>query len=404
MAEYVYRAITRTGKEKKGNIEAEDAGRAVLRLRDMGLMPFEVKEATLFNRELEISFEKRVKPRDLSVFCRQFVSMISAGVTITEALHMLAGQTENKTMADAIRMVQRDIGKGESLSDAMKKHGKVFPSIMISMVAAGEASGKLETALGRMAEYFERENRIRGMIKKAAMYPGIVTLVALVVVIVMLVKVVPGYTALFEEMGIAMPEITMLVVHMSGFLLSYWYLIAAVLAAAVIGIRLYGHSDKGQRQFGMLARKVPIFGKMHVKKEASIFARTLSTLLCSGIPMVEAIGIVSAAMTNALYRDALKEAREEVMKGVPLSEPIRNSLLFPPMVAHMIKIGEEAGEIEEMMNRLADYYEEEVELESRTVMAALEPVIIIVMAVCVIFLIAALISPMMSMYSGLDHL
>lgn len=404
MAEYVYRAITRTGKEKKGNIEAEDTHRAVLRLREMGLMPFEVKEATIFNKELEISFGKRVKPRDLSVFCRQFVSMISAGVTIIDALHMLAGQTENKTMAEAIRMVQSDIGKGESLSDAMKKHEKVFPSIMISMVAAGEASGKLETAFARMAEYFEKENRIRGMLKKASMYPIIVAFVAVVVVIVMLVKVVPSYTALFEEMDVAMPMITMLVVHMSNFILSYWYLTAAVLAAAVIGIRIYGHSEKGQRQFGRLVRKVPVLGRLNVKKEASMFARTLSTLLYSGLPMVEAIEIVSATMTNALYQDALKAAKEEVMKGVPLSEPIENSRLFPPMVAHMIKIGEETGEIEEMMNRLADYYEEEVEMATQTAMAALEPMIIIVMAVCVIFLIAAVMAPMMSMYAGLDNL
>lgn len=404
MAEYVYRAVTRTGKEKRGNIEAEDAGRAVLRLRDMGLMPFEVKEATLFNRELELPFGKRVNPRDLSVFCRQFVSMISAGMTIMDALNMLAGQTENKTMADAIRMVQRDIGKGESLSDAMKKHRKVFPSVMISMAAAGEASGRLETAFGRMAEYFEKENRIRGRMKKAAMYPIIVALVAFAVIIVMLVKVVPGYTALFEEMDIEMPGITMLVVHMSSFFLSYWYLIGAVLATAAIGIRLYGHSEKGQRQLGMLARKIPVLGRLHVKKEAAIFARTLSTLLCAGIPMVEAIDIVSAAMTNVWYRDMLKAAREEVVKGSPLSEPIENSGLFPSMVAHMIKIGEEAGEIEEMMNRLADYYDEEVEMETRTVMAALEPMIILVMAVCVIFLIAAVMSPMMSMYSGLDRL
>lgn len=404
MGEFVYKAVAKTGKTKKGNIEADSAELARNRLKAMGLMPLEIREAGFFTKELEFSFGKKVKPRDLSIFCRQFVSMLTAGITIVDALGMLAQQSENKYMARAVRTVQNDIGKGEALSEAMGKHEAVFPAIMISMVAAGEASGKLETAFARMADHFEKSARIRGMMKKAAMYPIIVAVVAAVVILVMLVKVVPSYMKLFEEMNVKMPAITMLVIHMSNFVQKYWYALAAAAALIVVAVRTYKHSSAGERFFGNAARKIPIFGKLNVKTEASMFSRTLSTLLYSGLPMVDALEIVADTMTNALYRDALKAAREEVVKGVPLSEPVENCGLFPPMVNHMINIGEETGEIEEMLTRLADYYDEEVEMTTQTVMAALEPMIIIVMAVCVVFLIAAVMAPMMAMYSGLDNL
>lgn len=404
MAEFVYRAITKSGKVKRGNVEAKDQAKALVQLKNMGLMPLEIKDANLFNKEVELPFGKRVRARDLSVFCRQFVSMLNAGITIVDALGMLSTQTENKFMAKSVRMVQNDIGRGESLSDAMRKQDKVFPTIMISMVAAGEASGKIETAFERMADHFEKEEKLRGMMKKAAMYPIIVAVVALVVIVVMLVKVIPSYTKLFAELDVEMPTITQAVIHLSGFMVSYWYLLISLIIVCVIIVRLYSHSSQGELFFGTLARRVPIFGKLTIRTEASMFARTLGTLLYSGLPMIDALEIVAGTMTNAVYRNAIRTAREEVIKGVPLSEPIENSQLFPAMVPHMIKIGEETGEIEEMLTRLANYYDEEVEMTTQTVMAALEPLIIIFMALIIVILIAAIMAPMMSMYSGLDNL
>lgn len=404
MAEFVYRAVTKEGSTKKGNIEAKDTKAAGERLKNMGLMPLEIREANLLNKELEFSIGGKVKPRDISVFCRQFVSMLSAGVSIIDALGMMTQQTENRMMAQALRAVQRDIGKGETLANAMRRQGHVFPPIMISMVAAGEASGKLETAFERMAEHFEKDAKLRGMMKKASMYPIMVGVVAVIVIIVMLVKVIPSYMKLFEDMDMELPKITLFVIDASNFVFKYWYLLVAAVIGIYIAIRTYAHSEQGQRFFGKIARKLPIFGKLNIKTAAALFARTLSTLLYSGLPMVEALEIVASTLPNALYRDALRDAKEEVTKGVPLSEPIANSGLYPPMVSHMIKIGEETGEIEEMLIRLAGYYDEEVEMTTQTVMAALEPMIIIVMAVIVIFLIAAVMAPMMSMYSGLDNL
>lgn len=402
--EFVYKAVTRNGKEKKGNIEAEDEARAVLKLKSMGLVPLEIKKATFWTRELDISIGSSVKARDLSVFCRQFVSMLQAGIPIIDCLNMLSQQSDNKVMARAIRQVQGDVEKGETLSASMKKFPQVFPPIMISMVTAGEASGKLEVCFERMSEHFEKDAKIRGMLQKAAMYPIIVAIVAVIVVIVMLVKVVPSYMELFEDMDVEMPAITMAVIGISRFVQSYWFLLILAVGAAVVAVSTFKKTERGEVFFGNLARNMPIFGKLHIKTQASIFSRTLSTLLASGITMIEALEIVSGTMTNPLYRNALREAKEEVAKGVPLSEPLENSDLFPPMVPHMTRIGEETGEIEEMLGRLANYYDEEVELSTQTVMAALEPLIIIVMAVLVIFLIAAVMAPMTRMYTGLDNL
>lgn len=404
MAEFIYRAITDSGKEKKGNIVADDADRATAKLKAMGLMPLELKKASVLTKEINITFGRLVNPRDLSVFCRQFVSMLNAGITIIDALNMLSQQTENKHMAKALLIVQSDIEKGETLSDSMRKHEKIFPSIMISMVAAGEASGKLETTFEHMAGHFEKDARIRGMLKKAAMYPIVVAVVAVIVMIVMLVKVVPSYISMFEQMNVEMPGITLAVIGMSNFIRKFWYLLILVGAGIVAGIRVFKKTEYGETLFGNMSRKMPIFGKLNIKTSASIFARTLGTLLYSGLPMVDGLEIVANTMPNVLYQKALKKAREEVIKGVPLSEPLEGSGLFPPMVAHMIRIGEETGDVEEMLDRLSGYYDEEVEMATQTVMAALEPMIIVIMALIVIVLIAAVMAPMLAMYGGLDNL
>lgn len=404
MAEFVYNAIDKNGKEKKGNIEAENKEKAREKLRKEGMVPIELREATALNKEINLQFGGKVKPRDLSVFCRQFVSMVSAGVTILDAIDMLSTQTENKKMAAALKEVLLDIRKGETLSSSLGKHPDVFPSIMVSMTAAGEASGKLETAFARMAVQFEKSAKVSAMMKKAAVYPIIVALVAVGVIIVMLVKIIPGYSDTFAQLGVELPWITRAVMGASNTFIKYWYLFLAGTLAVVLGIKVYKSTESGKKVFGKMAIKMPIFGKLNVKTASSLFARTLSTLIYSGLPMMTALDIVAKTMSNILYEQLLVKVREEVAKGVPMSEPITQSGLFPPMVGHMIKIGEETGEVEEMLNRLADYYDEEVEIATQTVMAALEPMIILVLAAIVIVLVAAIMSPMIAMYGAMDNM
>ncbi|MEG0962311.1 MAG: type II secretion system F family protein [Lachnospiraceae bacterium] len=317
---------------------------------------------------------------------------------------MLSEQTENKRLAKGIKAVKAEIEKGETLSDAMRGQGKTFPTMLIQMVQAGEATGSLDIAFSRMATQFEKEAKLKGLIKKASVYPVMVGLVAFIVVIVMLVKIIPSYSDMFQQMGTELPGITQMVLNASNFIITKWYLLLLFLAVVIVGIKTYQKTESGQRVFGKMAIVMPIFGKLNVKTAASLFARTSGTLLAAGIPMLEVLEIVGNTMKNKLYKEALMQAREEVSKGIPLSEPLKRCGIFPPMVCHMTKIGEETGDIEGMLSKLADYYDEEVEMATQTVMSALEPIIILVLAVLVIILIAAIMAPMLAMYQGMDNL
>ncbi|MCM1282460.1 MAG: type II secretion system F family protein [Muribaculaceae bacterium] len=404
MPEFTYKAIDRFGKEKKGNITIDSLEAAYESLRSDGMTPMEVNPASLLTREVSISIGGSVKPRDLSVFCRQFISMIDAGVTIIDSLAMLEEQTENKTMASAIGGVKMEIGKGETLANALALYPKVFPDIMVKMVNAGEASGKLDVAFDRMATHFEKSAKLKAIMKKAAVYPIMVGLVAVIVVVVMLAFVIPKYTEMFETMDFELPALTVAVVKASDFVMQRWYILIAIVLAVVFGIKAFKKTPTGQLLFAKLSKNAPIFGKLTVKTAASNFSRTLSTLIYSGLPMVEALAITAGTMSNFLYREKLEQTRDEVIRGVPLSEPLLRDDLFPPMVGHMAKIGEETGDLEGMLNKLADYYDEEVEMATQTVLAAMEPMIILVLAGAVILLLGAVMAPMLAMYNQMDNL
>lgn len=404
MAEYTYTAINGAGRQVKGNILAESEAHAVDKLRNQDLYPTKISTANILNRELDINFGKVVSSRDLSVFSRQFVSMLSAGVTIVSALEMLADQTDNKHMARALRKVQEDIMQGETLADAMRKQKKIFPELMLNMVAAGEAAGKLEVSFTRMAEHFEKAEKTEGMIKKAAIYPCMVAVVALVVVVIMLLKVVPAYSEMFASMDTEMPGITQAVINASNFVKQYWYVVAIFIAILVVGLRAFKSTEDGKLLLGRLAISIPLFGKLTIKTISSLTARTLSTLICSGMPLVDALAIMARTVGNEVYKKALENTVDDVREGIPLSVSLRKSGLYPPMVSHMVGIGEETGEIDEMLTKLADYYDVEVEMTTQTVMAALEPIVILVMALVVGVIIAACLAPMVKMYGSMGNL
>ena len=405
MTDFLYVAVDNsTGKEKKGTIQAENENEARTKLKAEGYYVMKLNKATGLNKQINISIGASASPRDLSVFSRQFVSMINAGVTILDTLDMLGDQTENKEMGKAIKGVHAEIQKGETLSDALMKYPKIFPSIMVSMVAAGEASGKMDVAFERMATHFEKSAKMKALVKKASVYPIMVAVVAFAVVIVMLVKVIPSYESMFKDMGTELPMITKMVVAASEFIMGYWYIIFFVVTVAVVGIMGFNKTEPGKKLKGTISMKMPVLGKLNIKSASANYARTLSTLVYSGLPMIEALGITAGTMTNYWYEKALEKARDEVAKGVPLSEPITSSGLFPPMVSHMTKIGEETGDLEGMLTRLADYYDEEVEMATQTVVAALEPMIILVLAAVVGTLVAAIMAPMLSMYGAMESL
>ena len=404
MPELTYKAIDKYGKEKKGNITLDTMEKVYEKLRADGMTPVEVSKATIFTKEINIEIGNPVKPRELSVFCRQFTSMLRAGVTIIDSLEMLSEQTENKALAKAMAGVRAEIGKGETLAIAMGKYPKIFPSLMVNMVSAGEASGKLEVALERMASHFEKSAKMQGMVKKAAMYPIMVCIVAVVVVVVMLIKVIPAYQDMFEQMGTELPVPTKMAIAMSDFIIHRWLILILIIAAAVFGFVMFKRSLTGQIFLGKLSRVLPVFGKLNVKTAASNFSRTLSTLIYSGLAMPEALALTATTLSNYIYKKKVEEIREEVMRGIPISEPLLRDDLFPSMVGHMAKIGEETGDLEGMLNRLSDYYDEEVEIATATAMDALQPMIMLVLTVVVGFIIMAVMSPMLAMYQNMDNL
>lgn len=404
MATWGYVAVDKSGKEVKGSRDADSREQATRDLKNQGLIVLELNEQSMLTKDISFDFGKKPTPRDLAVFCRQFASITRAGVTIIQTLNMLAEQTENVKLQKALYAVRADVEKGESFADSLAQHDNVFPELLVQMARAGEASGSLETSMERMAIQFEKSAKTQALVKKAMIYPIVVALVAVAVVIIMLVFVIPRYVDMFEELGTELPGITLAVVAMSDFIKNYWFILFPAIIAAAFAIRTFAKTNAGKHLFGKLALKIPAVKNLVVKSASSQMARTLSTLLTAGVPLVEAVDIVADTMGNIWFKEALKAAVEQIMIGVPMSQPLQSCGLFPPMVYHMVRIGEEAGSTEDMLNKLADYYEEEVEMAVQSLMAAMEPAIIIVLAGVVGILIGAVMAPMVTMYAALDNL
>ena len=404
MPGFSYVAVDQTGRETKGSMDAENRERAAEQIRKSGLVPLSIKEQGVLNKEIDFSLGRKVKPRDLSVFCRQFVSITQAGVPMKEALQMLAEQTENKWLKRAIFDVLTNVEKGNTLADSMMAYQDIFPGIMVSMVRAGESSGNLEMAFSRMAVHFEKQAKLRATIRKATIYPIILICAAIGVVAVMLLFVIPIFIDMFADLDVEMPALTMAVMNTSRWTASHWYVILIVVVAVVAAYHAFYRTDDGRRIIDEIKMHMPLFGKLTVKSACAEFARTMSTLLAAGLSTVSCLDIVSGIIKNIHYVNALQKAKEEIMKGIPLSEPLQSSGIFPPMVYHMTGIGEETGNIEDMLSKLADYYDEEVEITTQSILAAMEPLIIVFMAIVVGTLVIAVILPFGAMYEGLDKL
>jgi len=390
------------GKEKKGSIVAETREDAARSLKDQGLLPMSIGKQSALDKDINFSFGKKgVKVRDLSVFCRQFSSIIKAGVNVINALSMMSEQTENKKLKAAIKNVQSNVEKGETLSSAMRSEGDIFPSLLVSMVAAGEASGSLETAIERMAIQFEKDAKISGMVKKAMIYPIILIVVMIGVVIAMMMFVIPNFMDMFEGLDAEMPFMTVMVINMSNFILDRWWLLILIVVGIVFAYKSYYKTDAGRHVIDRIKIKIPVFGVLTVKTACARFSRIMSTLLSAGMPMISAIEIAAGTMDNVLFKDALQKVRSGVALGMGFSQQIGVTRLFPAMLVHMVGIGEETGNIEDMLTNVANYYDEEVELATQSVTALMEPMIIIVMAVVVGALVLAIYQPMITLYSTL---
>ena len=404
MPGYSYVAVDSRGKEKRGRMDAENREEVVRQLKNDGLIPVSVKEQGVLNKEIDFSIGKKVKPRDLSVFCRQFISITQAGVPMKEALQMLTEQTENKYLKQAVANVLANVEKGNTLADSMAAEKDIFPDIMVHMVGAGESSGSLDTSFARMAVHFEKEAKLKATIRKATIYPIILIFAVIGVIAVMLLFVIPIFIDMFADLDVEMPALTMGVMNLSKWTAGHWYVILAVIVAVILAYQAIYRTDQGRLKIDLIKMKIPLLGKLNVKSTCAQFARTMSTLMAAGVPTIDCLETVAKIVKNIHYKNALMKAREEVMKGIPLSEPLETSGIFPPMVYHMTSIGEDTGNMEDMLTKLADYYDEEVEITTQSVLAAMEPLIIVFMALIVGTLVIAVIMPIGTMYEGLDSM
>lgn len=404
METFSYKAVNPAGKDVKGSVEAESKEEATRKIKEQGLVPVSIGKQGALDKDVNIPMfkGKKIPARDMSVFCRQFASILKAGVSVINALEMLAEQTENKKLKEAIVQTQSNVEKGESLSDSMKLND-AFPSILIDMVRAGEASGSLENSLTRMAIQFEKDAKLKGIVKKAMMYPIVLLCVMIGVIIVMLTFVIPSFMTMFEDLDSELPVTTRAILAMSDSLKNYWYIYILVIVGIVVGIQMYKHTDDGRHNLDKLKLKIPVFGLLQTKTACASFARTMSTLLQAGMPMIDALEISASTMKNVLFYDGLQKVKNGVSLGLPLSNQLKATGLFPPMIVHMVGIGEETGNVEEMLTNSATYYEEEVEVQTQTLTSLMEPIIIVLMALVVVMLIMAIYQPMIQLYNTLGN-
>lgn len=403
MPAYSYTALDARGKKKiKDSVEASSIESAKNSLRAAGYTILEIKEQSALNKEINVPFIGKPSSKDMAVFCRQFVSILRAGVSISTVLSMLTQQTENKQLAAALRDMHADIEKGESLAGSMRKQKKVFSPILINMVAAGEASGNLEDSFVQMEAYYDKLTKTKGKVGKVMIYPCILLVVMIVVLIVMMTRIIPSFLNTFREMDAQLPKLTQGVMAVSDWFVAWWWLLAIIIAVLVIGGMAFNKTSKGKHFFAKLALKLPIVGKLVVRSASATFCRTLSLLLASGITLTDSLELAATNMSNILFADAVRNTKLLVSEGWTLNAALVETRLFPPMVYNLAGIGEETGELQEMLTKTADFYDQEVNDSTDKLLALMEPAIILLMAGFVIIIVLSIFLPMLQMTSAYD--
>lgn len=402
MPGFNYTAINRNGKRVRSSLDASSIETAKSSLRGAGYTILDIKEQTTLNRDIEIPFLGKPKAKDMAVFCRQFVSILRAGVSVASVLSMLGQQTGNKKLRAAIREMQADVEKGESLATSMRRHPKIFPAILVNMVSAGESSGNLEESFRQMELYFDRSKRTKSKVTSAMIYPCVLIVVMIVVLIVMMTKIIPNFLKTFEEMDAELPKLTQGVMAVCEWFESWWWVPLLVLVALIVGDVLFHRTDKGKHFFGWLARKTPVVGNLTVKTACATFCRTMEVLIGSGLTLTDSMDLAASNMGNIYYLEAIRDARGMVAEGTPLRESLVRTGIFPPMVSNLVGVGEETGDLQSMMGKVADYYDEEVDEATKKLLNLMEPAIIIFMAVFVVIIVLAIYLPMINMTKAFD--
>lgn len=340
---------------------------------------------------------KAVTISDVAIFSRQFSTMINAGLPVLQCLSIIADQQENETFKAIIHQIKDDIGSGGNLSDSMQKHPDVFNELYVNMVRSGELGGVLDTILERLSIYMEKAEALRRKIKSAMMYPVIVLSVAILVVSFLMVKVIPTFEEVFASFGKELPPLTAGLVAVSRFMQKYWYFMLAGVFGLIQGVKLFGKTKKGAWILAGISLNIPVFGDLQRKSAVAKFARTLGTLLKSGVPILEALETVAKTAGNLRVEDVINQARASIREGQGMTEPLKRGGIFPPMIIQMVSVGEETGKIDDMLMRAANFYEEEVDTAVDGLSAAMEPLIIVFLGVTLGTIIVAMFLPMFDM-------
>ena len=394
MASYAYTAINASGLELDGEVNAPDAGAAREALRQRGLVALSLDEQAAASQGLGLAI-KKVKPKSLQVFSRQFATMIEAGLNVVTALVILEEQTEDKKLSKVVTELRADVEGGLLLSEAMARHPRVFSRLFISMVEAGEAAGILDVVLDRVAFQIEKETRIKRRVTGAMMYPLMVMGFAGLVLVGMLMFLVPIFVDIFAELGGDLPLLTQIVVNLSDVLRSYYFIVFPVLGAMIYGFFRLKKTDRGRRVWDGFRMRVPFgVGAIVVKVGMARFSRTLSTLVAAGVDIIRSLEITGSTAGNSLIEDATAVVRERVHQGVPIAIPLEDEKIFPPMVSQMVRVGEETGELEKMLGKIADFYEDEVDSSIATLTSVIEPLMMIGVGMVVGVIIISMYMPM----------
>jgi type IV pilus assembly protein PilC len=403
MAAYAYTAITAQGTEVSGELAASNLEAAREQLRLKGLLPERLEEREEASSASRGVF-KAVKPKALQIFSRQFATMIDAGLNVVSSLVILEDQTDDKVLAAVITELREDVEAGLLLSQAMARHPKVFSRLYVAMVEAGEAAGILDEVLDRVAMQIEKETQIKRRVKGAMIYPTMVLAFASLVLVGMLMFLVPVFVGIFEQLHGDLPMLTQIVVNMSDLVRAKWFIIFPALGGGAYALRRYKRTEQGRAQWDRIKLRLPMkIGQVVLKVTMARFSRTLSTLVAAGVDIIKALEITGTTSGNAVVEEALANVRERVHEGVPIATPLIENPVFPPMVSQMVKIGEETGELDAMLGKIADFYEDEVDSSIQSLTSIIEPLMMIGVGAMVGVIIISMYLPMFKLLSLINE-
>ncbi len=395
---FAYKAKTETGRVISGKIESRNQREAITELSHLDLVVFEVKPINAFFNQ-EISIGAKLKEKDFVVFLRQFSTLMGAGILLLEAVELLAAQTESEILQKALGEIAEDIKGGTPLSDSMGQYPKLFPELLVQMIRSGEVSGRLDDVLDQMSTYYEKQFHLRQKVSSALTYPVVIAVFAIAVTVFMLLAIVPMFAGMYAESGSELPFITRAVMAVSNFIKDFWWVIILLIVVFIIVHKRIKKTEKGSYLIDKIKFKIPVLGKFNQKVALARMTQTLSSLLASSVPILQAVEITSRVVGNKVIEEVLLESRNSLERGESLAAPMSQSWVFPPLVIHMVKVGEQSGALDTMLKKVADIYDQEVNVASDKLQSLIEPILIIFLSVIVGIIILSIVVPMFGMFS-----